>query len=157
MSLRSKIILSLVFFFIALGVVNCGGNYSIPNDHIRIHLDADPATLNPMTATDAYASMINNYIFDTLIEQDKDTLDWIPNIATHWDISKDKKVYTFYLRKDVKWHDGKPFTAEDVVYSFNQVFMNPDLKAPHLKSYYRDVKRVYKVDDYTVRFEYTKK
>ena len=35
--------------------------------------------------------------------------------------------------------------------------MNPDLKAPHLKSYYRDVKRVYKVDDYTVRFEYTKK
>ena len=144
----------IVFLLLATLLFGCRPDYKLPADHLRTHLPGDPATLNPMTSSDGYASYINSLLFDALIDQDPDTLEIIPHIATHWDISEDKKTYTFYLRKDVTWHDGHPYTAEDIVYSYNHVFMNPELNAPVLKSYYKDIKRVYKKDDYTVVFEY---
>jgi peptide/nickel transport system substrate-binding protein len=146
----------LIFLLLAVFLFGCQPDYKMPDDHIRIRIASDPATLNPITSSDSYASQINNYIFDSLIKLDKETLEIKPHIATHWDISEDKKIYTFYLRKDVTWQDGQPFTAEDIVYTYNNVFMNPELKAPALKSYYKDIKRVYKKDEYTVVFEYDK-
>jgi len=131
---------------ICLFLVACQPEYQVPPDKVRIHIGAEPATLNLMTASDAYASQVNYYIFDNLIERDKETLEIKPKLATHWTISPDKKTYTFYLRKDVTWHDGKPFTADDVIYSFN-LLKDPELKAPHLKVYYQDLDKVTKIDD----------
>lgn len=56
-------------------------------------------------------------IYDGLIEKDEKGI--IPWLAKEWKISDDGKTYTFILRDDVKWHDGKPFTAEDVAFTFN--------------------------------------
>ena len=74
-----------------------------------------------------------------------------PDLAQSWDVQDDGKTYTFKLRDDVKWHDGYPFTADDVVYTI-QVLQDPSYQGP---TQYADLWRgvaVEKVNDATVRF-----
>ena len=125
----------------------------IRNESIFIHLSAEPDTLNPVTATDAYASRINSYVYETLVDRDYETLEIVPLLAESWDISPDKLTYRFYLRRGVTWHDGREFTADDVVYSY-EVLMDPDTLNAHLKAYFIDIKKVEKIDRYTVEFTY---
>lgn len=56
----------------------------------------------------------------------------VPDLAKEWEMSKSGKVYTFHLRKGVKWHDGEPFTAEDVVFTFHYM-LHPDV--PQFQSF----------------------
>lgn len=72
----------------------------------------------------------------------------IPDLATRYEISPDGKVYTFTLRKDVVWHDGKPFSARDVVFTLEKI-KDPHVKSPSLISF-KDVK-VEQIGDDTVR------
>jgi len=58
-----------------------------------------------------------SYIFDTLVW--KDDQGYIPALAESWEYLKDENAYLFNLRKNVNWHDGQKFTAEDVVFTFN--------------------------------------
>lgn len=124
-------------------------------DWLIERLSAEPATLNPITATDIYESIINGFIYETLIERDMETLKLKPLLAYKWEISKDKLQYTFYIRKGIKWHDGVELTAKDVVFSFKKI-KDPKVDAPHLRNYYKDVKKVEMLDKYTVRFTYSK-
>ena len=117
------------------------------------HLGSEPDTLNRITATDAYEGRINGFVFDSLIERDNATLEFKPKMAKSWEVSDDQLTYTFHLRDDIKWHDGKPFTADDVLYTFQKI-MDEKVDAPHMRVYYKDVKTVEKLDDYTVRFTY---
>jgi peptide/nickel transport system substrate-binding protein len=74
-------------------------------------------------------------------------------LAERWDVSEDGLTYTFFLRRNVKWHDGRPFTADDVVFTV-ETALNERNNSP-MRRYYlirnRPV-RVEKVDAYTVRF-----
>src|SRR5262245_3728448 len=117
------------------------------------HLGAEPDTLNHITATDAYESRINGFIYESLIDRDNETLEFIPKLAESWDISSDKLTFTFHLRDGVRWHDGVPFTVDDVIYSFQRI-QDPKVDAPHLRVYYKDIKKIEKVDAHTVRFTY---
>ena len=90
---------------------------------------------------------------DTLLDMDLATQELIPLMAEKWEVSDDKLTFTFHLRHDVKWHDGKPFTADDVIYSFNKV-MDPKVDAAPLRIYYIDCAEAKKIDDYTVRFRW---
>jgi peptide/nickel transport system substrate-binding protein len=71
-----------------------------------------------------------------------------PDLATSWEISEDGKVYTFYLRKGVKWHDGQPFTAEDVVFNFKR-FTDPGVSV--IAANLTNFDRAEAVDKYTVK------
>lgn len=122
-------------------------------DWLVIHLDAEPATLNPITATDVYASRINEYLYESLLKRDEKTMELVPVLAEGWKISEDHLTYTFFLRKDVRWHDGHPFTSRDVIFSYERI-MDPAVDAAHLRNYYQDIERVEALDDYTVRFVY---
>lgn len=66
------------------------------------------------TSYDGYAI---GYIFDTLLSNDEEG-NPIPHVAEEWEISEDKKTYTFHLRDDVKFSDGEPLTAEDVEFTY---------------------------------------
>lgn len=68
-------------------------------------------------------------LFDSLVEFDLETYDLVPGLATSWDVSEDGTVYTFHLREGVFWHDGEPFTAEDVVFTYEQIIVNPEARA----------------------------
>ncbi len=122
---------------------------------LYMHLTSEPGTLNPITATDAYASSINSHIYESLVERDKDTLELKPELAERWEISGDRKKFRFYLKKGVLWSDGVEFTADDIVYSF-KVMKDPKTASAQLKVYYIDVKNVRKIDKYTVEFEYSR-
>ncbi len=123
-------------------------------DVLVTSLPADPTTLNPIIATDAYAGDVNRYVFESLLERDPKTLELIPKLAVRWEISEDHLTYTFWLRDDVSWQDGKPFTADDVIFTFERI-LDPKVDAASLRNYFRDVKEVRKVDEHTVRFIYS--
>ena len=79
-----------------------------------------------------------------------DKLNIQPLLAESWQISKDGKTYTFNLRHDVKWHDGKPFTSADVKFTFDTI-LNPQINSPQ-RSKFSAIKSVETPDSYTVRF-----
>lgn len=116
-------------------------------------LPNDPATLNPITARDGYEQIVNGYVMERLLEMDVDTYELIPGLAERWEVSPDHLTYTFYLRRGVRWHDGQPFTADDVIYSFERI-NDPAVGAAHLMSYFvkSGITRAEKLDDHTVRF-----
>jgi peptide/nickel transport system substrate-binding protein/microcin C transport system substrate-binding protein len=78
-----------------------GGNF------VR-NLGGEPTTLHPITSTDWYSTRVHDYTLDSLLSRNISTYDWEPRLAEKWEVSKDNKVFTFFLRKDIVFHDGKP-------------------------------------------------
>ncbi|MCC5829677.1 MAG: peptide-binding protein [Phycisphaeraceae bacterium] len=107
--------------------------------------------LTPLVATDAYQSEIEGWVIESLADRDPETLEWSPLIAESWDISEDGLVYTFRMRRDVRFSDGSPLTARDVVYTYDLI-MNPRIDTPRSRSYYERFESVTALDDFTVEF-----
>jgi len=117
----------------------------------------EPQKLNPLTSSDAYASIIQGYILHSLLERDNNVpTKFIPSLATRWEISEDKLTYTFWLDKRARWADDTPVTADDVVFTYETI-MNPTVECAHGRVYYVDVKECRKLDDHTVQFVYKKR
>lgn len=81
----------------------------------------DTVTLDPHNIIDAESSRIAKNVYETLIDYEKEGTDVVPKLATEWSTSEDGKIWTFQLRKDVKFHDGTTFDADAVVYNFNRM------------------------------------
>jgi len=79
-----------------------------------------PRTLDPAYSTDIYSVTLIQQIFDGLVQFDKN-LNVVPALATSWKVSPDGLVYTFSLRQDAHFHNGRPVTANDFVYSFTRI------------------------------------
>ncbi|MEK7468967.1 MAG: ABC transporter substrate-binding protein [Planctomycetota bacterium] len=131
-------------------------------------VDEDMKTFNYLMANDAQTSSVfgNNIVFETLFTSDAVTLEIQPQLAaelpTH---SEDAEglVWLLKLRNDVVWHDGAPFTADDVVFTWNEIMMNETVPYPGRAALYVPVKdesgkvvpkanKVEKVDEFTLRF-----
>jgi oligopeptide transport system substrate-binding protein len=97
----------------------------------------DPPTLDPALAGDAESAVYVAEIFSGLVTLDKN-LKISPDIAKSWDVSDDRTVYTFHLRDDVKFHDGRPVTAQDFQYSFERA-ANPATVSPTADTYLGDI------------------
>jgi len=82
-------------------------------------MGAEPVTLDPALVEDAYSAEYIIKIFSGLVGLDEN-LKVVPELAEKWDVSDDGTVYTFYLRKDAVFHDGKPVTAQDFKYSLER-------------------------------------
>ncbi len=102
----------------------------------------------------------NNYtrvVYDALVRFSPDGAEVIPHIAKGWDSNEDFTVWTLYLRKGMKWSDGAPFTADDILFWYNDILLNEELSpTPALWMVNQDgfVATVEKVDDYTVRWTF---
>ncbi len=117
-------------------------------------LNGDPKTLNPALAQETTSTAVIGELFSGLTRLDLKTMEPKPDLAKGWEVSEDGKVWTFYLRQDVRWSDGKPFTADDVVFTFNEVYYNDSIPSSTRDILTVGGKRikVEKVDTYTVRF-----
>lgn len=82
----------------------------------------DIATVNPLVNESLAGSVVIGRILDSMITLDPENGEVIPHLAKSWDISEDNLQYTFYLREGVHWSDGHPFTAEDVVFTWQTFF-----------------------------------
>ncbi|TMG37642.1 MAG: ABC transporter substrate-binding protein [Chloroflexi bacterium] len=132
----------------AQGQPVAGGTVTIP-------IGADP-TLNPWSPNAFVESLfINRVIFEGLTKPGKD-LAPAPDLATSWTIAPDGLSWTFKLRDGVKWTDGKPFSADDVAFTFNDIVLKKELGAQNAASY-AAVKSVTVVDPTTVRFDLSRK
>ncbi len=122
-------------------------------DWLVTHMAAEPGTLNPITATDASASSVDGFIYESLIKRDERSMELVPQLADRWEIAPDHLTFTFYLKKSIKWQDGEPFTAKDIKFSFDRI-NDPKVDSAHLRNYYQDIDRLDVINDYTVRFHY---
>jgi peptide/nickel transport system substrate-binding protein len=139
---------------VLLVFVSCDFRVERNYKQLVYHIVSEPPSLNPLTHTDAVAGTVLSFIFDSLIERDNETLDFKPQLATRWEISPDHLQYTFYLRDDVYWQDGVKMTVDDIIYSYHRI-QDPKVDAAPIRVYYKDVSKVEKIDDYTVRFTYS--
>jgi peptide/nickel transport system substrate-binding protein len=113
----------------------------------------DIGGLIPSLTSDQSSHEVGSMIYDGLVKLDKD-LNTAPAMAESWTYSRDCLELTFKLRRDVKWHDGRPFTAADVLFTY-QTMINPKTPAP-FKEGFLLVKDVEALDPYTVRVRYDK-
>ena len=89
----------------------------------------DPKTFNPILVTDTSSGGFIGNLFTGLVKDNYLTLLPEPDLAERWDISADQKTITFHLRHGVKWSDGAPFTARDVMFTMRLVY---DPKIPNI-------------------------
>ena len=102
-----------------------------------VQLFVDPPTIDPHLTTDATSARIIVEVFGGLVTIDPN-LDIVPDLAESWDISDEGRVYTFHLRPEAKFHDGKPVTAHDVQWSLERV-TNPLTESPVADQYLGDI------------------
>ena len=119
-------------------------------------IGADIDSLNPLTLESSDGQMISGNINEGLLQLNNFTLKFEPCLAESWEISPDQLTYTFHLRKGVKWHDGQPFTAEDVLYTYQRI-QDPKVDAAPLRSYFSNIKSCEIVDANTIRFTATER
>lgn len=121
-------------------------------DWLLAHILSDPEQLNPLTSNDAGASAILGYIVQTLLTRDPRTLELKPLLAeARPAIAADKLTYTFKIRKDAHFQDGRKLTGEDVLFSIKAI-KNPLVNAPFARVYYESVTDAQLVDEFTIRF-----
>lgn len=117
-----------------------------------------PKTFNPWVSKDATSSQVADMLYDSLLSTDPITGEVIPHLAKGYKVSDDKKTYTIKLREGVKWSDGKEITADDVVFTWNEIilagFGNTSLRDSVLID--GEYPKVTKVDKYTVDFDIKK-
>lgn len=111
---------------------------------------ADADTYDPIRTTSTRMGEVMFMLADTLVALDYDLKTVRPLLAEKWEVSEDGKTYRFTLRKDVKFCDGRPMTAEDVAYSLKRL-ADPENKSP-IRNKVGPIKDVVVVDDYTIDY-----
>jgi peptide/nickel transport system substrate-binding protein len=129
------------------------GDPGQPGGRFVIAASASPKTFNPLFALDGASDSIVRLLFASLVD-----LDWAaqqpgPGLAESWSIAPDQKTWTFKLRQGVRWSDGEPLTADDVVFTWNDVMYNPKFNRVTFDLFRIGGKEfaVSKVDEFTVR------
>jgi len=112
---------------------------------------SDANNLIPILANDLTSHTIASLVYNGLVKYDKD-LNLVGDLAEKWEISNDNRIITFYLRKDVKWHDGIPFTADDVVFTYKTI-INENTPTPY-DGDFRKISNLEKIDNYTIKVVY---
>ena len=109
----------------------------------------EPTALSTIATTAVPVALVATKVFESLLEYEGPGLIPRPGLAESWTVSSDHVTYTFSLRKGVKWHDGKPFTSEDVKFSIENV-----VKPYHSRGrvYFGNLESVTAPDPHTVVF-----
>ncbi|HHY14698.1 MAG TPA: ABC transporter substrate-binding protein [Firmicutes bacterium] len=143
-SLLTILVLAVCLIGHASGVAKAEAD--IPRGgQLRLAMGGQPPSLDPLMSTTTVNAQLANHIFETLVAYNAEQ-EVVPMLAEKYEISADGKVYTFYLRKGVKFHNGKEMTAEDVVVSMERwLDRSTSAKTVVKKAVFEEV------DKYTVR------
>ncbi|HYA14799.1 MAG TPA: ABC transporter substrate-binding protein, partial [Syntrophales bacterium] len=113
----------------------------------------DASNLIPILSSDSTSHGIASMVYNGLVKYDKD-INIEGDLAESWEVSRDGLVITFHLRRGVKWHDGHPFTAQDVLFTY-KVTIDPRTPTAYSGDFLK-VKKAEVLDDYTFRVTYDK-
>lgn len=146
-ALQKLPIISVAFFF----AIICQVGAQETGDAFITGSISDARTLLPILASDSTSAQVCGMLFNGLVKYDKD-ITLIGDLAESWDLKNDGQTIIFHLRKNVTWHDGQPFTADDVEFTF-QKLIDPTVRT----AYGGDFERVQKLevlDPYTIKITY---
>lgn len=115
---------------------------------LNIAMHPEPPTLLAAYGGVAQAQMVNGNIYESLLRFDE-KLQPLPALATEWTVSKDAQTYTFKLKHGVTWHDGKPFTSADVVYTADTFMRQLN---PRFRLVLQLMQSIQALDSHTVEF-----
>jgi peptide/nickel transport system substrate-binding protein len=118
-------------------------------DTVRVAVYQPVPLLDTIYNPHPETSLVANPVFDSLVHFNAETREYKPLLAESWK-RLDDRTYEFKLRKGIKFHDGSPFSADDVTYSF-EVFMDPKYNFRFKDTRFGWIDKVEKVDDMTVR------
>lgn len=130
-----KVILALLAVLISFGVISsCSKKQeqtiSVSEVVLKFNNDAEPESLDPSVIEGVPEHRLYLALFEGLVSYDPETLDATPGVAKSWEVSDDNLTWTFNLRKDAVWSDGKPITAQQFVDSWLR-FMSPETAATY--------------------------
>lgn len=151
-SRKVKLILFFVLFFgmifVVTGTADVNINELPEKETLRILMPQDPRTFDPHKTTSYADDHILTFAYDRLVELDYDLSTIKPALAESWDISEDGLTYSFKLKKNVMFHSGKGFTADDVKYSFER-WIAEETASPS-RNYIKELKTINVEDDYRI-------
>jgi len=150
---KIPLIISAVFFLFGTSFAAFADNVKEEpyGDAIVVASIGDARTLLPILASDAASSDVAGMIFNGLVKYDRD-VKIIGDLAESWEISPDGLEIIFHLRKNVRWHDGAPFTSKDVRFTYKKL-IDPSVKTPYGADFER-IEKLETPDDYTVKVKY---
>lgn len=102
-----------------------------PGGQIVVFGGQYPKSLNYYLDNNVLSAQVFGVMFETLLTLNPLTLDYEPAIADRWEISEDKKTFTFHIDKKARWSDGEPITAEDVKWTYDAIMDPKHLTGPH--------------------------
>ncbi|HXV76362.1 MAG TPA: ABC transporter substrate-binding protein [Candidatus Polarisedimenticolaceae bacterium] len=117
---RRLTLLAAVFTLSLLGACSAPPQDEPPRREVRAVLGSDPASLSLLGKMDTNTEILAAQITDSLVQYDAH-LELVPRVAESWELSDDRRTLTFRLREGVRWHDGRPVTADDVVFTVEKV------------------------------------
>jgi peptide/nickel transport system substrate-binding protein len=117
---------------------------------LTIGLSAGFDPLDPATTSSTLARLVMKFIYDTLLYRDPRTNRIVPGLASSYNVTKDGKIITLRLRRNVRFHDGTRFNAQSVVFSINRI-LDPKTRSPHRASIVGPVRRIRALNPYTIR------
>lgn len=113
---------------IAIGITSCSISQFRTSDtqvpQLVFASPSDPSTFNPPLNDSLYSGVVYSLIHNSLLGTNGITGELEPELAESWEIAPDQKRIVFTLRQGLKWSDGEPLTAEDVVFSFQDIYLN---------------------------------
>lgn len=111
-------------------------------------------------ASDSLLGPHNIVMGEAMLRTDSDYSTVVPNVAESWELSEDAKSLTLRLRKGIKWSDGVPFTADDLLFWWEDVELNPEIRpsGPNRRVWQPggEPMKLTKIDDYTVRLDFAR-
>ena len=130
------------------------GEPGVAGGRLVVALRSEPKTLNPVLSVDATTREVIGVMQADLVHINRETQKTEPALAKSWSVSEGGRKYTLKLRQGIKFSDGSPFTADDVVFSF-QLYLDESLHSPQRDLLIVDGKPIVvkKIDAYTVEFD----
>ena len=112
---------------------------------------SDAKTLNPTTANESSSTEIFRLLYAKLARFNWETQEAEPDLAHEWSVAEDQRTWTYKLRKNLFWSDGHPLTADDVIFTWNDVIYNPDIVNVTRDAFTIDGRefKVTKIDEHT--------
>ncbi|MGA2801620.1 MAG: ABC transporter substrate-binding protein [Verrucomicrobiota bacterium] len=125
----------------------------VPGGRLVVTEVGDPRTFNYITANESSSEDICRFMFASLLGFDTPSQQVEPGLAESWSVAPDNKTWTFKLRKNLRWSDGAPLTADDVVFTWNDLIYNPNIDNVMRDGFTIGGKNfaVTKVDDLTIQ------
>ncbi len=98
-----------------------------PGGTLVLAVPGNPQTFNPVLEIDNASDAVVRLLFSSLVSVNMETQTAEPGLAESWSVAPDQKTWTFKLRRNLRWSDGQPLTAEDVVFTWNSIMYDPQL------------------------------